>query len=451
MKASLTMGLAALAAANGLNLPTTITDNSGGSETIVLNKRQDVAAAVQEEARLVISLGSGDASTTLQVPLGTTLVTNFINRNSVETAVRERGIFCGGFQDSGASILVGQIFDGTHPASYSDTSDGGPGSRRDDATLIGSYWCSRNKMAVEERAKQVVQPEPIGGGGRRGGGRGDQDRDQNRGDGRGDRDRDRDFNRGDRGRGDRDRGDRDRGGDRNRGGNGGDRGEPSVELQVEKQRDQFVDVVIPINRLMTSDELRELGHNVIVVDIVRAVNVDENIVSCQVYSDKEGRQPLGPVATKAEAAMVSQSRTRPAPFGSIRCADRPLGGGRGGGNNGGGRNEVNNNGGNNGGGAEVQGEVHIQIEREDNAFRGTEVPVNRLVTIDENRFLGGEAIRIDVVGGISGKINNDNIRCQAWVDKEGREPIGRVATVGMAAELSADRSLAQFQAITCNA
>lgn len=384
MQTILTLGLAALSAANPLAHHYT-------------DKRQ-----AAEEARLVISLDSGDGATTLAVPLGTTVVTNFFNRNSFQTSVNTQGVFCGGFQDSGATILVGTVFDSTNPAIYSTGAD---------ATMIGSYWCSRNKMAVEKRAKQVVQP-PSGGGN---GGGGNNDNNNEGGNGGG--------------------------------GNDGNNGGATVNVQIEQQSDQFVGVDIPLNQLTTQDDIRQLGQTIIVLDIVGAEGVDENVVNCQVFSDREGNQPLGAPATLDEATMVAPRRTQPAPFGSILCADSPLGGGGNGeGNNGG------NNGGGGGGGA-VQGNVRLQIETNSDEFRGTEVPVNQLVTVDQNRQLVGTAIRIDVVGGdAGGNIDDASIKCQAWADAEGKQPIGRPATVDLAAELSMDRSdPAQFRAITCNA
>lgn len=367
-----------------------------------------VSKRQSSDARLVISTGNGDAATTLGVGLEQTVVTNFFNRNSVKTAVNEQGIFCGGFQDSGATVLIGSVFDSTNPAQYSQTSTGGTGSRSEDATVIGSYWCSRNKMAVERRATQVVAPQPIGGG--NGGNNGGNDNTNNNGGNTG-------------------------------GSTGGNNGGATVDVQIEQVSDQFIGVTIPLNQLTSNVDNRQLGDTIIVLDVVRGNDVDNAVVNCQAFSDREGNEPLGDPATVDEAVMVAPRRTQPAPFGSILCSDSPIGSG----------NNNNNNGG--GGGDNARGEVRLQIETASDEFRGTSVPVNQLVRVRDNSQLVGRAIRIDVVGGDDGgNINDANIRCQAWADEQGNQPIGRPATVDLASELTTDRSdPADFLSITCNA
>ena len=106
-------------------------------------------ASSAEAAILTISLDSSDGATTISIPLDTTVITNFFNRATFGTSVNQQGIFCGGFQDGAASILIGRVFDSGAPGEFA--ANGLP-------SIVEAYFCSRNKMAVEKRGTGEVIP-----------------------------------------------------------------------------------------------------------------------------------------------------------------------------------------------------------------------------------------------------------------------------------------------------
>jgi hypothetical protein len=87
------------------------------------------------------------SATTLTVPLDSPVLSNFMQRATFGTSLNTPGVFCGAFQDTGASVLVGSIFDSAQPGQFN--ANGRP-------SLAEAYCCSRNKMAVERRVKETV-------------------------------------------------------------------------------------------------------------------------------------------------------------------------------------------------------------------------------------------------------------------------------------------------------
>jgi hypothetical protein len=367
--------------------------------------------STSDSATLVIHFGGGgDASTTLTLSLERTQITNFFNRNSVLTTLNQAGVFCGGFQDAEASILIGTIFDSTHPAVYAANQNAQP----EDAVMIESYWCSKNKMAVERRAKGVISPTPVVSSPSTNPptvGNSDQVKSPS-------------IN------------------SPTEFGHGSSLKRASAMVQIEKASDQFSGARIPLDEIMTKEQIPEIGSTIIDLDIVKGVDgADDSVLECAVFEDAAATIRLGAPATVERASQISATRFQPVNFGSILCKNGPIVSAVG--------TAPQTPGSNNGNG--VQGSVSLQIETDNDEFRGTEVPVNRLITVAEDSQLVGRALRIDVVGG-DGNIQDSNIRCQAWLDEAGQRPIGREATVAVAAELSSRAAgPVAFKSVTCTA
>ncbi|KPI35758.1 uncharacterized protein AB675_1258 [Cyphellophora attinorum] len=106
------------------------------------------ATSTENSVLLTIQLDSSlSSTTTLTVPLDTVALSNFMQRATFGTSLTAPGIFCGAFQDTGASVLIGSIFDSAQPGQFQ--AQGRP-------SLAESYYCSRNKIAVERRVKETV-------------------------------------------------------------------------------------------------------------------------------------------------------------------------------------------------------------------------------------------------------------------------------------------------------
>ena len=223
-------------------------------------------------ALLTIQLDNQDTATTLTCALGQICTTNFLNRNTVQTALSQAGVFCGGFTDAGATLLVNPIFDSSVPATYSS---GNP-------IELGSYWCSTTRQAVQDRATgggsqtapppstssatsppptntQAPPPPPPSN-------------------------------------------------------NGGDN--PVARVQLEQSSDQFVQAEIPLTAVPVPNSA-QLGTQGLDLSIVSATGFDVTQVGCQVFADRAGTKPVGGVATVNQALTLSQNRNAPATIGAI--------------------------------------------------------------------------------------------------------------------------------------
>ncbi|MCJ1464781.1 hypothetical protein MMC07_003394 [Pseudocyphellaria aurata] len=102
--------------------------------------------ASSETVQIVVKTGDGDSAVGLSVTLNRVFSTadNLGASKGVAATVGDSNVICQTFSDNAGTIPLGSPFTEATPASFSATSNGGTGSKLEDAVPIGAFFCSNS-------------------------------------------------------------------------------------------------------------------------------------------------------------------------------------------------------------------------------------------------------------------------------------------------------------------